>query len=127
MKITRKVPLFLLLTTLLFWSCEDQKASGPKVGAVVISPEEQDLFPGETFQLQALVVDETQASLSNIEILWSSSNEDVATVSESGLITAIQPGLVTITAAAGHRTGMCDVMVSDSRRRILSELFTSST
>lgn len=127
MNVNLKSIILLSLVVLVFWSCEDQKAGGPKVGVVVISPKEQALLPGQSYQLSALVTDESHASLPDVEVIWISSDNAIVTVSETGLVTGIQPGLVTISASAGDVTGYCDVMVTTSRRKILSELFTSST
>ena len=45
------------------------------------------------------------------DITWSSSNEDVATVSDSGLVTAIAEGDAVITATANEVSVTCDVSV----------------
>ncbi len=45
-------------------------------------------------------------------VTWESSDEAVATVSETGLVTAIAAGTATITAKAGEKTDECAVTVS---------------
>ncbi|MDE6050010.1 MAG: Ig-like domain-containing protein, partial [Paramuribaculum sp.] len=46
-------------------------------------------------------------------VTWSSSDEDVATVSASGFVTAIKPGKATITATtANGLTASCEVTVT---------------
>jgi endoglucanase len=65
----------------------------------------------ETFQLVATVLPDTAVDK---EITWSSSDETVAAVSGDGLVTALEPGNVQITAAvesAGF-SSECDVTVS---------------
>jgi RHS repeat-associated protein len=64
----------------------------------------------QTAQLTATV---SPSNATNQNVNWSSDNPAVATVSNSGLVTAITPGLATITAttADGNRTGICDIVV----------------
>lgn len=45
-------------------------------------------------------------------IVWSSSNRDVATVSDTGLVTALTNGTATITATCGEHSATCTVTVS---------------
>ena len=45
-------------------------------------------------------------------VVWSSSNDTVATVSDNGLVTAIAPGTAIITAKAGDVSAQCNVVVS---------------
>ena len=55
---------------------------------------------GETQQLTAE---------SKKELTWSSSDETVATVDQSGLVTAVAPGTATITVSAGDVSATCTV------------------
>ena len=55
-----------------------------------------ELKVGETKELEATVLPET---LSNKNVTWSSSNEDIATVDGNGVVTAVAAGEATITAA----------------------------
>ena len=48
------------------------------------------------------------------KIIWSSSDESIATVDETGIIHAVAEGNVTITAQAGDKTATCDVQVTDN-------------
>lgn len=45
-------------------------------------------------------------------VTWESSNDDVATVDSTGLVTAKQDGKVTITATVGDKKATCEVTVS---------------
>ena len=48
------------------------------------------------------------------KIIWSSSDESIATVDETGIIHAVAEGNVTITAQAGDKKATCDVQVTDN-------------
>ena len=60
-----------------------------------------DLFVGQTQQLTPRVVDASNNVITNATVTYTSSLQNVATVSSAGLITAVGPGTATITAAAG--------------------------
>lgn len=66
------------------------------------------LFTGEQQQLLAFDTD-TEAALT-----WTSSNDDVASVDENGLVTAKAPGVTTVTATTANGASVsCVVGVSD--------------
>jgi hypothetical protein len=70
-------------------------------------------------QLTAIL---TPEDVSNKTVLWSSSNTSIATVSSTGLVTALAPGNVTITATtqSGNLTATCNVTISDLSYTALS-------
>ena len=45
------------------------------------------------------------------EVVWTSSNENIATVSETGLVTSIYGGTTTITVTAGEKSASCELVV----------------
>ena len=61
------------------------------------------------------------------KVIWSSENDAVATVDEKGVVTAIDVGVTTIFATYETVQGMRNVTVSIIKKRVLSEMFTSST
>ncbi len=65
------------------------------------------LKAGETYQLEPVWVNGGSAALT-----WSSSDETVATVSEDGTVTAIAPGVASITAASSDLSASCTVRCS---------------
>jgi hypothetical protein len=66
------------------------------------------LVEGATLALNASVIPADEETES---IEWSTSDAAVATVDESGLVTAISAGTATITAKAGELTATCEVTV----------------
>ena len=67
---------------------------------------------GATQQLTATVVDQRGDPLSGAAVTWTSSNEVVATVSATGLVTATGPGSAEITASSGEASTTADVSVT---------------
>ena len=67
---------------------------------------------GETLQLMATVMPE---DATNRSVTWTSSNEDVATVDQNGLVTAVAAGTATITATTidgSELSASCEVTVN---------------
>lgn len=81
--------------------------------SVTIKQEEEltELCVEETLQLTAEVLPEEAAELT---VVWTSSNEEIATVDETGLVTGVAPGEVTITAACGEVEGTYDLVVLEA-------------
>jgi uncharacterized repeat protein (TIGR02543 family) len=65
---------------------------------------------GATLQLYAQAL---PMNAENAEITWSSSNEQVATVSKDGLVTAVGQGMATIEASAGGKKNSVNVTLAD--------------
>ena len=116
----------LIITTLLFWSCEDKTKATQELDAIVISPARSILQPGQTVQFSALVIDKSNSSM-DLPVTWSTTNDQIATISKEGMVTAVGQGEAKIYATIDNVQGMSEILVSDSRRRVLSEMFTSST
>ena len=75
--------------------------------SVNITEENADVAAGDTVELNASI---TPANAVDT-ICWSSSNESVATVNNSGVVTGVAPGSATITASANGHSDTCDVAV----------------
>ncbi|MCM1290559.1 MAG: Ig-like domain-containing protein [Prevotella sp.] len=69
--------------------------------AVTLDKTEASIFKGESLQLSATI---TPDDADDKSITWSSSDETVASVSETGLVTALKAGQTTITAT--HAEGL---------------------
>ncbi|MDE5789615.1 MAG: leucine-rich repeat protein, partial [Muribaculaceae bacterium] len=76
---------------------------------VVLDKEEMSMVVGESDKLIASVYPDNAVDKS---ITWRSDNEDVATVSEDGIVKAISVGVANITATCGEVSAMCKVTVS---------------
>jgi hypothetical protein len=70
------------------------------VSVTVTSPIGQLMAVGRTVQLSATAQDVLGQPVSGVQFQWQSSNTNAATVSGSGLVTAVAVGFATITATA---------------------------
>ena len=100
-----------------------QETEGPKetlIETVVLSSTEMNLSTLEEIALTAQVMPEDTTEL--YDIMWSSSDETVVTVSSRGEIRAVGNGTATITATAGTHTGSCEITVSNPTIATVEEL-----
>jgi 3-hydroxybutyryl-CoA dehydrogenase len=81
------------------------------IGSVTVSPSTATLFPGTTAQLAAAPADGQGSRVFFRPVAWSSDKPSVATVSGSGLVTAVALGSATITASAGGKSGTATITV----------------
>lgn len=80
--------------------------------SVNVTPATGEIYIGETIQLTATVLPD---NANNKSVLWSSSDNGIATVTPSGLVTGISAGMVTITATTveGSKSGTAMITVKD--------------
>jgi uncharacterized protein YjdB len=83
----------------------------PAVASVQITPGAATIMPGSIQQLTTTVRDSSGAELLGRSVTWSSSHSAVATVSATGLVTAVAVGTATITASSGGVLGTMTVTV----------------
>ena len=118
----------MIFASLLLLSCDDTKSAAVLVpesinitpGSIIIKPEEKQ-------QLRAQILTIDKQTIDDMVITWSSDNESIAIVDQKGLLTGKSQGTTYILATIGNVQSSIEITVSAIRRRILSELFTSST
>ncbi len=69
---------------------------------------------GDTVRLSAEAFDANGSAVAGAEFSWESSDESVATVDASGLVTAVANGSATITATSGSASGSAAVTVAQA-------------
>ena len=107
--------LSLVIAALWIGACggSDGGTSVVTVGSVTVNPPTNAFVSiGQTAQLTAAVADDGGAPITDKTVTWSSSNNAVATVSASGLVTSTGNGIATITATCEGVTGDADVSVA---------------
>ena len=88
------------------------------VQKVKVRPAQDTLGPGDSVQLVGTPQDPEGKALTGRQLVWTSSNASVATVSSSGLVTAVAHGTATITATAEGVAGNATVTVQDRVARV---------
>lgn len=82
------------------------------VASVVVVPSHANVTVGGSMQLRAQTLDAGGVNLPGRSVMWASSDENVATVDDAGLVTARLPGAATITATSEGKTGSTGVTVN---------------
>ena len=103
-----------------------EKAAVPAVESVTLDKRELSLNVEETDKLTATVL----PADADQSILWTSSNEQAATVSENGAVTAVAEGTATITAkSAADETKLatCEVTVKSNKAITITSNYDSSS
>jgi uncharacterized protein YjdB len=89
-------------------SCGDKDDEGVALTSITVSPTSLNLFVGSMQQLTATAV---PGNATGVAFAWSSSNEAVATVGASGLVTAAGLGSAVITVSSGSVSATVPVTV----------------
>ncbi|MBK9406471.1 MAG: Ig-like domain-containing protein [Gemmatimonadetes bacterium] len=82
------------------------------VDTVSVTPRTTTLAAGQVQQLTARVVDSAGNVLSGRAITWDTDQPTIATVSNSGLVTALTNGRATISASTGGKSGTATITVT---------------
>jgi uncharacterized protein YjdB len=81
------------------------------VSTVVVQPAQDTLVVNATAQLTAATLDSIGGVLTGRVVTWGSSDPTTASVSASGLVTALKPGSATVTATSEGKSGTSAVIV----------------
>jgi hypothetical protein len=82
------------------------------VASVTVSPAQATIAQGEWIHLIAEVRDSAGTLLAGQEVGWSTSNQQVATVSSDGRVTAVSAGAATVTASSDGRSDSSAITVT---------------
>jgi DNA/RNA endonuclease G (NUC1) len=85
-----------------FGSCNDGDAQGPPVASISVDPENPTIVAGATLQMISTARSAGGVIIPGAPVTWASSVPAVATISASGLVTALAEGDTTITATASN-------------------------
>ena len=107
---TALLAAILLATSIA--ACGGNQDDGPAPTTVIVSPASAGLLSLEaTVQLTAIVHDQNGQVMSDVAVVWTSSDSVVAAVSPSGLATAMANGTVTVRATVGRVSGSATLAI----------------
>ncbi len=96
------------IMALVIASCKGKETEDITVSSVTVSPDRLEITEGESAKLTAKI---NPAEASDRTVIWSSSDQSVATVDNSGNVKGLAAGAATITATAEGRSATCQVTV----------------
>ncbi|MCY3713518.1 MAG: Ig-like domain-containing protein [Gemmatimonadetes bacterium] len=114
------VLLIIVLSIIVIPSCGRESPTGPPAAAgISISPAAAELDAiGATVQFTASVRDGNDRVIADAVVTWTSGNPEVASVTDTGLVTARKNGTAVVTAATGVFSANATVTVSQAVARI---------
>ncbi|WP_108424094.1 Ig-like domain-containing protein [Flagellimonas amoyensis] len=110
LKKKNKITYCIILLGLLFGCSTDGEDSGPQeveMESLEITVEQDHVLVNETLQMNVKI---SPTTTTDRNLLWGSTNKTVATVDESGLVTALAQGKTTITVISEADLRISDVM-----------------
>lgn len=108
----RRSSAIVLAAALVLCACGKDTTAPPSVASVSVTPATATLQVGQTLQLTASTLSSSGATLTGHAVSWSSFDATIATVSATGLATALKPASVTITATSEGKTGTATLTVT---------------
>jgi len=108
-----------LLAALLLAACGGGATNTQVPGDITVAPTTATLDAvGQTQQLTAVVTDQDGGTITAPSVAWSTSNAGVASVTSTGLVSAVGSGSATITATAGSVSATATVTVSQTPSQV---------
>ena len=104
--------MFAMVSLAFFTSCSEEETASISVTSIAVNPPTLSLVKGgETATLDVIFKPE---NVKNKDVVWTSSDKTVATVSVTGVVTPIKVGQTTIKAVSvsGSKEGTCIVTVT---------------
>ncbi len=112
-------------------ACDDDDPMGPgdgdEVAEVIIQFTDDTLTVGDDLQLTVTVIDQDGDTLSNQTVNYTSSNTAVASVSGTGLVSALMAGSATITATVDNVSDAVTIEVEEDTTAAALTLAPSDT
>src|SRR5258705_105968 len=100
------------LTLLLGSACPETQVGPLPVARVKVSLDSIGIVVGETAGLKVIALDSTSALVVGTTATWTTSGAAIATVNDTGLVQGMGPGIATITATVGTKSGTAKVVVT---------------
>jgi trimeric autotransporter adhesin len=104
----------IAMVALVIWSCGSTGPTGDVVGevaAVVVNPPSSTLALNSTLPLQAQVQNAAGSAISNLPVLWTVLDPNIASVSETGVVTGKSLGTTQVAASSGGKSGIATITV----------------
>lgn len=105
----------MALVSLGINACKPEEPAGPELEGLAFKTPEVELAVGDVYTLELTI---TPADAVYDGLLWASSDEAVASVSDDGEVTAVSAGTADITVNSGEISATCKVTVKENREQV---------
>jgi hypothetical protein len=107
---------FVVLAVWVMFGCGDDGV-GPtaNVASIVVNPGAATLGVGQSQQFAATAFDAKDALLSQAKVSWSVASTSIATINQTGRVTAVSAGTTRVTASSGGRSASADLTVTPAQ------------
>ena len=123
-----KLTILQIIGLFFIFSCEDNGSETDQIpDSIIVNPENVVLQPEQTIQMRTSIIDKENKKIEDSIVVWTSENDAVAIVDENGIVKGKSKGSSYILATVDNIQGIAEVTVSTIKKRVLSEMFTSST
>ena len=82
--------------------------------SITVNPPSATLRRGDSRQMSFVAFNAARNPISGVTVRWATSNSSIATVSQSGLVTALTAGTVTVTADVNNIFGPAQIIVTEA-------------
>ncbi len=103
---------FRLAFAVTLLSCSESTAPDTTVATVSVSVPRPMVRVGESIQATAKALNAGGSELSVTNVTWTSSDVTIATISATGLVTALAPGDVTLQATTDGKVGAASLKIT---------------
>ncbi|MEO6443754.1 MAG: Ig-like domain-containing protein, partial [Gemmatimonadaceae bacterium] len=112
-RLTLRRALLATAYSLLVVSCDSPLGpDGGSVGRIEVTPSTLSLAVGDARSLSARVLDDAGNPLADRRVFWAAQDPQIATVTQSGIVTGIAPGNAQIGVSSGGKSTVVPVIVS---------------
>ncbi len=130
MRVTRLGVGLLVLEAIVLAGCSEGSKSGtgppPVTYSIAITAPDSTLMVGQTSQLAAMLTRSDGLPVGSATIAWNSSDNSIATLDASGLLSAKAAGSVTVTATANGASAKTGIRVLSSPRDNAAKIIAES-
>lgn len=98
--------------TLIGCTAGERSTPTPQVATITVTPATPSIIVANSVQLTATALDANATVVTGVTFAWGTNNVGIATVDQSGLVTAVAAGSATITASASGQTGSATITVT---------------
>ena len=112
---TRRYAFLAAAAAALAGCNSDSTSPPPAIGSIRVTGSSTSVTVGSDIQLQAVARDPDGVPLTGVAFTWSSENNAIATVGNTGIVSGVSVGTTNITAAAGGVQGTLRIAVQSNQ------------